>query len=111
MQAESLRELTESSFHSAAQAFADVHTQLEAEHTGPGDQQRKANEKHEVSGGDQVWNALLIGTSQAICRYLEGTVQAYLDDDTDQDPEGFDSQCSKWPPPVRDVRRALHDLQ
>lgn len=51
MQAESLRELVESSFHSAAQAFVEVHAQLESEDTGPGDQQRKANETHKVSGG------------------------------------------------------------
>lgn len=51
-QAKSRHEQAESSFYSAKDAFGDVLLQLEAESTGPGEQQRKADETHKVRCSD-----------------------------------------------------------
>ncbi|KAI5451905.1 N-alpha-acetyltransferase, non-catalitic subunit [Naganishia albida] len=93
LSAEALGEQVKSSFRSAAKAFDDAHAQLESHDTGPGEQQRAANETH-----------------KAICKYLQGQVQAYVAIDADKDPAGCGSRWAKWLPPVQDVHKALCGL-
>ncbi|KAJ9099597.1 hypothetical protein QFC20_005663 [Naganishia adeliensis] len=94
LSAESRREQVESSLYSAKKALTDVLLQLEAESTGPGEQQRKADETH-----------------KAICKYLERRMSAYIDPETDKRTEEWESRCAKWLPPVQDIHGALPSLQ
>lgn len=53
---------------------------------------------------------VLIARRQAICKYLQEQVQAYVAIDADKDPAGCGSRWAKWLPPVQDVHKALCGL-